>query len=165
MNNTSIFYLIWLKFWFQRKSDKEIVFESSVLAWIRIRTRIEQKCWIRIRIKSIQIHNPDLFNPYTAFFVADDWNEGGQQRRPVQKPVQDSLQRTGPGLGQWTARTNDCGQAETRGGSMMELGSTWVPTAEIYYISWKSTVRKITGTEKRFSALKNFNRANENLNI
>jgi hypothetical protein len=36
--------------------EKEIVFESSVLAWIRI--RIEQKCWIRIRIKSIRIHNP-----------------------------------------------------------------------------------------------------------
>jgi hypothetical protein len=33
-----------------------MVFKSSVLAWIRI--RIEQKCWIRIRIKSIRIHNP-----------------------------------------------------------------------------------------------------------
>jgi hypothetical protein len=45
-----------------KKFEKEIVFESSVLAWIRIRNRmrIEQKCWIRIRIrkKSIQIHNP-----------------------------------------------------------------------------------------------------------
>jgi hypothetical protein len=39
-----------------KKIEKEIVFESSVLAWIRI--RIEQKCWIRIRIKSIRIHNP-----------------------------------------------------------------------------------------------------------
>jgi hypothetical protein len=47
-----------------KKFEKEIVFESSVLAWIRIRLwiriRIEQKCWIRIRIKSIRIHNPDL---------------------------------------------------------------------------------------------------------
>jgi hypothetical protein len=34
----------------KKKFEKEIVFESSVLAWIRI--RIEQKCWIRI-------HNPD----------------------------------------------------------------------------------------------------------
>jgi hypothetical protein len=39
-----------------KKFEKEIVFECSVLAWIRI--RIEQKCWIRIRIKSIRIHNP-----------------------------------------------------------------------------------------------------------
>jgi hypothetical protein len=39
-----------------KKFEKEIVFESSVLAWIRI--RIEQKCWIRIRFKSIRIHNP-----------------------------------------------------------------------------------------------------------
>jgi hypothetical protein len=38
-----------------KKFEKEIVFESSVLAWIRI--RIEQKCWIRIRKKSIRIHN------------------------------------------------------------------------------------------------------------
>jgi hypothetical protein len=38
-----------------KKFEKEIVFESSVLAWIRI--RIEQKCRIRIRIKSIRIHN------------------------------------------------------------------------------------------------------------
>jgi hypothetical protein len=45
-----------------KKFDKKIVFESSVLAWIRIRIRIEKKCWIRIRIrkKSIRIHNPDL---------------------------------------------------------------------------------------------------------
>jgi hypothetical protein len=57
MNYTGIFDLIWLKFWFQKKFEKEIVFESSVLAWIRI--RIEQKCWIRIRNKSIRIHNPD----------------------------------------------------------------------------------------------------------
>jgi hypothetical protein len=48
-------------FWFDltkilisKKFEKKIVFESSVLAWI------EQKCWIRIRIrnKSIRIHNP-----------------------------------------------------------------------------------------------------------
>jgi hypothetical protein len=48
-----------------KKFEKEIVFVSSVLAWIRIRDwiriRIEQKCWIRIRIKSIRIHNPALF--------------------------------------------------------------------------------------------------------
>jgi hypothetical protein len=39
---------------------KKIVFESSVLVWIRIRNWIwiEQKCWIRIRIESIRIHNP-----------------------------------------------------------------------------------------------------------
>jgi hypothetical protein len=58
MNYTDIFNLIWLKFWSQKKFEKEIVFESSVLAWIRI----EQKCWIRIRTrkKSIRIHNPGL---------------------------------------------------------------------------------------------------------
>jgi hypothetical protein len=69
-----------------KKFEKKIVFESSVLAWIRIRNRIrnririririekkcwiriririEKKCWIRIRIrirkKSIRIHNPAL---------------------------------------------------------------------------------------------------------
>jgi hypothetical protein len=43
------------------KFEKEIVFESSVLAWIRNRIRIEQKCWIRIRIKSIRIHNPGFY--------------------------------------------------------------------------------------------------------
>jgi hypothetical protein len=55
-------------FWFDltlsKKFEKEIVFESFVLAWIRIRNRIrnwiriEQKCWIQIRKKSIRIHNP-----------------------------------------------------------------------------------------------------------
>jgi hypothetical protein len=35
-----------------------MVFESSVLAWIRIRNRIDQNRWIRIHNKSIQIHNP-----------------------------------------------------------------------------------------------------------
>jgi hypothetical protein len=49
-----------------KKFEKEIVFESSVLAWNRIRNRIriEQKCWIRIRIrkKSIRIHNPAKIN-------------------------------------------------------------------------------------------------------
>jgi hypothetical protein len=62
MNNIGIFYLIWLKFWFKQKFAKEIVFESSVLAWIRsrirIRIRIELKCWIRFRIESIRNHNP-----------------------------------------------------------------------------------------------------------
>jgi hypothetical protein len=44
------------------KFEKKIVFASSVLAWIRnwIRIRIEQKCWIRILIKSIRIHNPEI---------------------------------------------------------------------------------------------------------
>jgi hypothetical protein len=46
-----------------KKFEKEIVLESSVLAWIRI--RIEQKCWIRIRIKSIRIHNPGYFDEKT----------------------------------------------------------------------------------------------------
>jgi hypothetical protein len=55
MNNTGIFDLISLKFWFQKKFEKESFFDSSVLAWIRI----EQKYWIRIRIKSIRIHNPE----------------------------------------------------------------------------------------------------------
>jgi hypothetical protein len=61
MNNRGIFDLIWLKFWFQ-KNLRKIVFEISFLAWIRnwIRIRIEQKCWIRIRNKSIRIHNPAL---------------------------------------------------------------------------------------------------------
>jgi hypothetical protein len=48
-----------------KKFEKEIVFDSSVLAWIRI--RIEQKCWIRIRVKSIRIHNPDLWFPDASF--------------------------------------------------------------------------------------------------
>jgi hypothetical protein len=43
-----------------KKFVTEIVFKSSVLAWIRNRIRIEQKCWIRIRIKSIRIHNPGM---------------------------------------------------------------------------------------------------------
>jgi hypothetical protein len=48
-----------------KKFEKKIVFESSVLAWIRFRNRIriEQKCWIRIRIKWIRIHNPDFNKP------------------------------------------------------------------------------------------------------
>jgi hypothetical protein len=47
------------------KFEKEIVFESSVLAWTRIRNwfRIEQKCWNWIRIKSIRIHNPGRIRP------------------------------------------------------------------------------------------------------
>jgi hypothetical protein len=57
----------WKKYWWKltqififKKFEKEIVFECSVLAWIRfwIRIRIEQNCWMRIRIKSIGIHNP-----------------------------------------------------------------------------------------------------------
>jgi hypothetical protein len=49
----------WFFIWFDSNFDfKKIVFEISVLALIRI--RIEQKCWIRIRIKSIRIHNPAL---------------------------------------------------------------------------------------------------------
>jgi hypothetical protein len=73
MNNTSMFYLIWLKFWFQKKFEKEIVFENSVLAWIRSRIRIrigiEPKCWIQISIESIRIHNPagkDWPEPHTV---------------------------------------------------------------------------------------------------
>jgi hypothetical protein len=50
-----------------KKFEKEIVFESSDLAWIRI--RIEQKCWIWICIKSIRIHNPgkNQIEKYLAF--------------------------------------------------------------------------------------------------
>jgi hypothetical protein len=63
MNNTNIFDFILLKFRFLKNLEK-IFFKSSVLAWIwiriRNRIRIEQKCWIRIRIKWIRIHNPDL---------------------------------------------------------------------------------------------------------
>jgi hypothetical protein len=54
MNNTDIFDLTQILI--SKKFEKEIVFEISVLAWIRI--RIEQKCWIRI--KSIPIHNPGV---------------------------------------------------------------------------------------------------------
>jgi hypothetical protein len=48
-----------------KKFEKEIIFESSVLAWIGI----ELKCWIRIRMESIRIHNPArnvLFFPVVA---------------------------------------------------------------------------------------------------
>jgi hypothetical protein len=42
------------------------VFKSSVLAWIRIRIRIELKCWIqmwiRIEINPYTIHNPDFYH-------------------------------------------------------------------------------------------------------
>jgi hypothetical protein len=41
-----------------KKFENKIVFESSALAWIRNRIRIEQKCWILISNKSIRIHNP-----------------------------------------------------------------------------------------------------------
>jgi hypothetical protein len=33
-----------------------------------IRIRIEQKCWIRIRIKSILIHNPEVLSLALSFF-------------------------------------------------------------------------------------------------
>jgi hypothetical protein len=56
----------WKNFWYflfdltqiliSKKFENEIVFESSFLAWIRI--LIDQKCWIRIRIKSFRIYNP-----------------------------------------------------------------------------------------------------------
>jgi hypothetical protein len=45
MNNTGIFYLTQILI--LKKFEKEIVFECSVLAWIRI------------RITSIRIHNPE----------------------------------------------------------------------------------------------------------
>jgi hypothetical protein len=58
--NNSIFELTQILI--SKKFEKDIAFESSVLAWIWIRNwiliRIEQKCWIRIRNKSIRIHNP-----------------------------------------------------------------------------------------------------------
>jgi hypothetical protein len=74
MNNTGIFF-IWFDSNFDfKKFEKEIVFESSVLAWIRsrvrIRIRIELKCWIRIRIESIRIHNPviDRYRYYSYVY-------------------------------------------------------------------------------------------------
>jgi hypothetical protein len=61
MTNTGIFLFDLTQILISKKFEIEIVFESSVSAWIRIRIRnrirIEQKCWIRIRIKSIRIHN------------------------------------------------------------------------------------------------------------
>jgi hypothetical protein len=60
MNNTGIFLFDLTQILISTKFEKEIVFESSVLAWIRI----EQKC--RIRIKLIRIHNPG--NNYWNFF-------------------------------------------------------------------------------------------------
>jgi hypothetical protein len=59
MNNTGIF--IWFDSNFHLNTfEKEIVLH-------RIRIRIEQKCWIqiRIRIKSIRIHNPDFKTLWT----------------------------------------------------------------------------------------------------
>jgi hypothetical protein len=61
-----------------KKFEKKIVFESSVLAWIRNqirirnRIRIEKKCWIRIRIrkKSIRIHNPGYY--YKKYFITKE---------------------------------------------------------------------------------------------
>jgi hypothetical protein len=46
-----------------KKIWEKIVFESSVLTWIRI----EQKCWIRIHIKWIRIHNPDMNFRYKMY--------------------------------------------------------------------------------------------------
>jgi hypothetical protein len=48
-----------------KKFEKEVIFGSSVLAWIRI----ELKCWIRI--ESIRIHNPDI--SYFSFFPGLVW--------------------------------------------------------------------------------------------
>jgi hypothetical protein len=68
MNNTDIFFFLLdlTQILISKKFEKEIVFESSVLAWIRIRNwiriQIEQKCWILIRIESIRIHNPAYSN-------------------------------------------------------------------------------------------------------
>jgi predicted oxidoreductase len=66
MNYTGIFDLTQILI--SKKFEKEIVFESSVLAWIRIRNRIriEQKCWIRIRKKLIRIHNPGKLHDFFA---------------------------------------------------------------------------------------------------
>jgi hypothetical protein len=42
MNNTGIFYFDLTQIWIKKKKfEKEIDFESSVLAWIRNRIRIE----------------------------------------------------------------------------------------------------------------------------
>jgi hypothetical protein len=58
MNYTGIFLFDLTQILISKKFEKEIVFESFDLAWIRNRIRIEQKCWIRILNKSILIHNP-----------------------------------------------------------------------------------------------------------
>jgi hypothetical protein len=56
------------------KVEKEIVFESSVLAWIRI----DQKCWIRIRNKSIRIYSPAVLKtchlPVLCRILFQDFN-------------------------------------------------------------------------------------------
>jgi hypothetical protein len=86
------FYLIWLKFWF-KKFEKAVVFESSVLAWIQI--RIKQKCWIRIRIKSIRIHNPAVcINNVVEIFLKDS---AVSMRLP--KPLPRSIWDRGSGFG------------------------------------------------------------------
>jgi hypothetical protein len=54
MNNTGIFDLTQILI--SKKFEEKIVFDSSVLAWIRIRNWIRN--WIRIRIESIRIQNP-----------------------------------------------------------------------------------------------------------
>jgi hypothetical protein len=74
MNNTgSRYFLFDLILNFDlKKFVKEIVFESSVLAWIRSRTRIEVKCWIRIRIESIRIHNPAFYCIFSYFSTIEN---------------------------------------------------------------------------------------------
>jgi hypothetical protein len=56
MNNIGIFLFDMTQILISKKFEKEIFFESSVLAWIRSRIQIELKCWIRI--ESIRIHSP-----------------------------------------------------------------------------------------------------------
>jgi hypothetical protein len=81
MNNTNILFFICLtQILISKKFEKEIVFESSVLAWIRIRNwiRIEKKCWIRFRtgFKSNRIHNPAYKYRYQSKdFQVALWNE------------------------------------------------------------------------------------------
>jgi hypothetical protein len=78
MNYTGIFSFDLTQILISKKFEKEIVFESSVLAWIRIwiqiRIRIEQKCWTRIRIrnKSIRIHDPDFLNHCGMVFFHEE---------------------------------------------------------------------------------------------
>jgi hypothetical protein len=61
-----------------KKFEKKIVFKSSVLAWIQIRIRIEQKCWIRIRIQSIRIHNPAFIClTNSSLFMFESGLDGG----------------------------------------------------------------------------------------
>jgi hypothetical protein len=54
MNNIGTGYFVFdlTEILISKKYENEIVFKSSVLAWIR--------SWIRIRIESIRIHNPGV---------------------------------------------------------------------------------------------------------